>query len=304
MNYNKIYNTLCESRKYRGWKRKAGYEVHHILPKSLGGSDSKENLVRLTAREHFIAHKLLARMFPDNYLMVLSLQYFLKHRDVINSRDYQRIKDNIRKYQNFLDYIRHSVRLQGKVSIGDCWDQNCSKGYHRVLNVFIENVNSVCTTDYQRKIITRLAILCVILKRCGYYGIYNYSSKYSLNKYKEKLIKAGVIDRDGYFIDGFDCNIPDNFLINLKTFCKRYLLKSEVKNRGIGWKILQDLVIEWVECNPDKMLTLTVTRKGYVIIKPITPFLPKDYPYQLKLFKEISYKEAEIILKDLIDKKF
>ena len=30
------------------------YEKHHIQPKSLGGSNKKENLVRLTAREHFI----------------------------------------------------------------------------------------------------------------------------------------------------------------------------------------------------------------------------------------------------------
>jgi len=35
-------------------------EVHHILPRSLGGTDEKENLVNLTAREHFIVHWLLA----------------------------------------------------------------------------------------------------------------------------------------------------------------------------------------------------------------------------------------------------
>jgi hypothetical protein len=37
-------------------------EKHHIVPKSLGGVDSKENLVKLTAREHFICHMLLVRM--------------------------------------------------------------------------------------------------------------------------------------------------------------------------------------------------------------------------------------------------
>lgn len=37
-----------------------GYsERHHILPRSFGGNNSKENLIRLTARQHFIAHKLL-----------------------------------------------------------------------------------------------------------------------------------------------------------------------------------------------------------------------------------------------------
>lgn len=35
------------------------YEIHHIIPKSLGGLDSEENLVLLTGREHFICHWLL-----------------------------------------------------------------------------------------------------------------------------------------------------------------------------------------------------------------------------------------------------
>lgn len=39
-----------------------GYkEKHHIIPRSLGGSDSKENLVALTLREHFIVHILLCK---------------------------------------------------------------------------------------------------------------------------------------------------------------------------------------------------------------------------------------------------
>lgn len=37
-------------------------ERHHIIPRSLGGSDKKDNLARLTAKEHFICHLLLVRM--------------------------------------------------------------------------------------------------------------------------------------------------------------------------------------------------------------------------------------------------
>ena len=41
----------------------SGYvEKHHIIPKSLGGSNKQENLVKLTAREHFICHWLLTKM--------------------------------------------------------------------------------------------------------------------------------------------------------------------------------------------------------------------------------------------------
>lgn len=37
-------------------------EVHHIVPRSLGGADTADNLVRLTPREHFLAHWLLFKM--------------------------------------------------------------------------------------------------------------------------------------------------------------------------------------------------------------------------------------------------
>ena len=37
-------------------------EKHHIIPKCLNGTNDKENIIRLTAREHFIVHRLLIRM--------------------------------------------------------------------------------------------------------------------------------------------------------------------------------------------------------------------------------------------------
>ena len=58
MNYTRIYTELIERAKER--KSVNGYkEIHHIIPRSEGGTDESDNLVELTAREHFIAHKLL-----------------------------------------------------------------------------------------------------------------------------------------------------------------------------------------------------------------------------------------------------
>ena len=64
MNYLKIYNNLVNSRKYRELTREHGYDIHHIIPKSLGGTDSDSNLVKLTYKEHFISHYLLHKAFP------------------------------------------------------------------------------------------------------------------------------------------------------------------------------------------------------------------------------------------------
>ena len=65
MNYQKIYGDLiakCQLRQsIDGYK-----ERHHIIPKSLGGSNDPLNLVDLTAREHFVAHFLLAKLHGGN----------------------------------------------------------------------------------------------------------------------------------------------------------------------------------------------------------------------------------------------
>ena len=66
MNYFKVYNNLVESRKHRGIKKESGYEVHHILPRCLNGTNDKDNLVKLTYREHYVAHWLLIKIHPTN----------------------------------------------------------------------------------------------------------------------------------------------------------------------------------------------------------------------------------------------
>ena len=41
------------------------YEKHHIIPKCLGGTDEKTNLVLLPTKVHFIAHALLHKAYPN-----------------------------------------------------------------------------------------------------------------------------------------------------------------------------------------------------------------------------------------------
>jgi len=61
--YNKLI-TLAKERRLRWEPFK--YEQHHILPKCMGGTDDKENLVLLRIKEHHKAHVLLSRMHPDD----------------------------------------------------------------------------------------------------------------------------------------------------------------------------------------------------------------------------------------------
>ena len=62
MNYTRIYESIINRAKERTLTD--GYERHHIIPRCLGGTDDKENLVKLTPEEHYVAHQLLTKMYP------------------------------------------------------------------------------------------------------------------------------------------------------------------------------------------------------------------------------------------------
>lgn len=97
--YTKWYFSIISAAQNR---KIVGYiEKHHIVPKSLGGSNLKENLVELTAREHFICHWLLTKMVLETkqrYQMwnAFSCMLYLKRPDQdrykISSKKFENIK--------------------------------------------------------------------------------------------------------------------------------------------------------------------------------------------------------------------
>lgn len=59
------YNQLIDRAKNRTFPEDQYGEKHHIIPRSLGGSNNKDNIVMLFAREHYIAHLLLYKFQAD-----------------------------------------------------------------------------------------------------------------------------------------------------------------------------------------------------------------------------------------------
>ena len=98
MDYKKIYNQLIQKRLTDSLSKKDCYcERHHIIPVSEGGSDDDDNKVNLTAREHYIAHLLLAKIYNDYkmYSAVVYMQCNTKRqkRDFkFNSHLYEQIR--------------------------------------------------------------------------------------------------------------------------------------------------------------------------------------------------------------------
>jgi len=114
--YSNLYYKITSNAKQRITE---GYtELHHIIPQSLGGSNDKENLVDLTAREHFICHWLLIKMTDgeDRSKMIYALQgmkaenrYQQRYHTKITARVYEKYR--IEHAQN------HSEIMKGRTPL-------------------------------------------------------------------------------------------------------------------------------------------------------------------------------------------
>lgn len=72
--YEKLIKKALSEERY---KDEGVFENHHIKPSSLGGTDQKDNLVLLTLREHFVAHKLLVRMYEGKQRAKMAVALFM-----------------------------------------------------------------------------------------------------------------------------------------------------------------------------------------------------------------------------------
>lgn len=86
MDYEKTYNKLIAAAKMQ--QIDGYYETHHIVPKAEGGSDDTTNLVKLTARQHYIAHLLLAKIYNDCAMHCAIMAMMMKTKSKSMDRDF------------------------------------------------------------------------------------------------------------------------------------------------------------------------------------------------------------------------
>lgn len=89
MNYQAHYDRLVERARNRIL---TGYvERHHAIPRCMGGTDDKSNIVSLTAREHFVAHQLLVKIYPKEGGLIAAVRFLTSTRkgNPVKSRMYE-----------------------------------------------------------------------------------------------------------------------------------------------------------------------------------------------------------------------
>ena len=127
--YSIWYSQLIENARARPYN---GYvERHHIIPRCMGGSDEADNLVSLSAHGHFVAHLLLTKMVPQEYMEKIVYAAWQQSRPSskrnpskptvrINGRIYAYLREQLaqamsgKKRAPFSDEARANMRVGAK----------------------------------------------------------------------------------------------------------------------------------------------------------------------------------------------
>lgn len=96
MNLELIYGKICKRGQIRIFDKSVYTERHHIIPRCMGGFNDKTNITILTAKEHFICHKILCEIYPENdklgYAFWAMCNQKVNRDYIVSSRDYEYAK--------------------------------------------------------------------------------------------------------------------------------------------------------------------------------------------------------------------
>lgn len=112
-------------------------ENHHIIPKSMGGTDDKKNIVKLTSKEHYICHLCLTKFTEgkDYYKMLCAINCMsmntLKKSFSYNSRLYQILQE--KRIYELRDWLKINSPFKNKLIHTKCIQKRENNG----TNVFL-----------------------------------------------------------------------------------------------------------------------------------------------------------------------
>ena len=127
-------------------------EKHHILPRCLGGKDNKENLVELTAKEHFMVHMLLCKFTVS--LARRSMLYAFKamsyyKKDGRNYKIHSRVASKLRSE---LKFSKEHIENLRKSHLGKKFSNETKRKMALVHKGNKYNLGRKHTDEYKKKI--------------------------------------------------------------------------------------------------------------------------------------------------------
>lgn len=153
MNYERIYYAIIEKAKKANRVKGVDvyYEAHHIIPECLGGSGrvsqwkNHPNIILLTGKEHFICHRLLCKIHPENRKLAHAFWGMCNQ-----SRNYQeRYVPSLKAYEEAKNL--HAIAMSQSMK-GHTLNQGRKQSEEHVRNRMKSGKNRVCSNEQKYKI--------------------------------------------------------------------------------------------------------------------------------------------------------
>jgi len=147
MDYQRHYDILVNRARNR--KLTSYFEKHHVIPRCLGGGDEAENIVKLTAEEHYVAHQLLVKIHPGNRKLVFAA-WMMCNGKKRNNKRYAWLK---RKQLQVLSETHRGRKMpesNRRKLIAANTGRKCSEETRRKISE--AQIGKVLTEDHKRKL--------------------------------------------------------------------------------------------------------------------------------------------------------
>jgi hypothetical protein len=134
--YYKIYFAIIKRAQQRTLDKNIKSEIHHIVPRSLGGGNDQSNLAKLTLKEHWVCHRLLVKMLidPKHVRKMYNALYMMAVKDyrTVNGRTYQLIKENIVPWnKGITGYKGKPCATETKQTLSEMWKGKPRPEHHK-----------------------------------------------------------------------------------------------------------------------------------------------------------------------------
>jgi hypothetical protein len=329
IDYYIMYNSLINERLSRGIEKDAlSYytEKHHILPRCMGGKDEGSNYVLLTAKEHIIAHILLALSYPDSVELSRAAMFVTSSSFALD-----RELPEIEKVKLFsITRELYSAKRRKAVVCYDLKTLEIYKIFSSITETETYGFNKTQVSDCSRskKIIDSKGF-SYILKSVKGYGfkllawfednhpelVEEYFYKLNNNKLKDIIIDKNIAETNrnlaginntkqvvcinpesGTIIGIFSSINKAKKMGASETEIRRCLSGTRKTHRNLIWKLVNDVDEELIKTflesnNIDQFVNLSFNNPNYTPIKKIVMCELQEPHSPIKIFS--SLRDAE-----------
>lgn len=114
------YVNFINSRPERDLIKDGSYfNVHHIIPRSLRGTENESNLIKLTHREHYIVHMILHYCYGEK--LSYAFYYMSNKMNLKNSKQYENLKKYIKENEIQINNGRENTTVYSVDDIPSGW---------------------------------------------------------------------------------------------------------------------------------------------------------------------------------------